>query len=288
MKTVWSIACYEFKIQRRSLAFWLVAVFLTAFLFGEILPGISSGAGLASGQNPFLVEFFGTEAQETMKVASFSIFQAWRISDLLGLMAALFISILGAFVWQRDGQFAITEMLNTLPYQSWQYILGKYLGVVCSWGVIVAPMAAIGMVWTYVEASRYGLTFMLADFLMPLAGWMLLSLAYGTAFVMAASLIVRNGAATLLLYFFYWAYCIMDVGMLQGASTAKLFSYWLIRSGVTIARDSLLLVQARLPVLLLNRCLYLTLAAVILWLIARLFTHFRRQGSLLGAGGDAD
>lgn len=288
MKTVWNIACYEFKIQRHSLAFWLAAVTLTVFVYGEILQGISGDAGLASGQNSFLVQVYGTEAQETMKAASFSIFQAWSISDLLGLMAALFISVLGAFVWQRDRQFAVMEALNTLPYQSWEYVLGKYLGLVFSWGVLVTPLAVIGIAWTYVEASRYGLTFFLADFLMPLVGWMLISLAYGTAFVMATSLIVRNGAGTLLLYFVYWIYCLTDVRMLQGATTAKLFSYWLIRSGYSITRDSLLIVQSRLPVLMLNRVLYLFLAALILWFTVWIFNRFRKQGILLVGGGDAD
>ena len=288
MKTMWSIAWYEFTIQRRSLAFRLVAIILVVFMYGEVLQDISKDAGLASGLNTFLVEIYGPEAQETMKVTSFSIFQAWGISDVLGLMSALLIGILSAFIWQRDRRLGVMDMLNAHPFQSWQYVLGKYVGLIFSWGAIVIPLLIIGIVWTFVEAGQYGLTVVLADFPMPLIGWMLISLAYSTAFIMMVSLIIRNGVGTLLIYFIYWGYCVMDVRMLRGASTAKLFTYWLIRSGYSMTLDNLHIVQARVPELLLNRFLYLFLTIFIVCLTVWVFNQFRKQGDLIGIGGDAD
>jgi len=285
---VWSIARYEFTIQRRSLAFWLVAIILAVFMYGEVLQDISNEAGLASGLNPFLVSVYGTEAQETMNVTSFSIFQAWGISDVLGLMSALLLGILSAFVWQRDRRLGVMDMLSARPFQSWHYVLGKYMGVIFSWAAIVTPLVIIGIVWTYVEAGRYGLTVALADFPMPLIGWMLLSLAYSTAFIMMVSLIVRNGVGTLLIYFIYWGYCVMDVRMLRGASTAKLFSYWLIRSGYSITLDNFYIVQSRFSELLLNRLLYLLLTILLVCLTVWVFNRFRKQGTLIGIGGNAD
>jgi ABC-type transport system involved in multi-copper enzyme maturation permease subunit len=288
MKTMWSIASYEFKIQWRSLAFWLVAIGVSLFMYAEGLQGISSEAGLASGQNLFLVDIFGTEAQETMKGARFSTFIAWGLADELGLISALLLGVLGAFVWQRDRQAGMTDMLNARPFRSWQYVLGKYLGVVFSWGVMVVPLAILGIAWTFMEANRYGLRVAFADFPMPLIVWTLLTLAYGTAFVMAISLLVRNGTATLLIYLVYWGYSITDVRMLRGATTAKLFSHWLIRSGYSITRENLHVVQARFAELWLNRGLYLSLTVLILGLTVWLFDRFRRQGTLIGPGSDAE
>ena len=48
MNTVWQIAIYEWWMQYRSLAFWLVALILFADLIGELLPQFQQNAEYAT------------------------------------------------------------------------------------------------------------------------------------------------------------------------------------------------------------------------------------------------
>ena len=277
MKVLWAVARYEFKMQQRSLAFWLTAVVLLAFLFGEVLPGIQSDAVYATSHEP--VEYSSqsgetinltAEVQEALSAVNFSRYEAWLFADRVGLMSALFISVLSAFVWGRDRESEMSDIVNSRPVTSQQYVLGKYLGVVLTWSVIILLATVIGVGRTWQVAHKFDLSFVWHDFVSPVMVWMGVSLLYGTAFVMMTSILLRSGVGALLVHFLYWIYNVAQLRMFSISSRGNFLTYWFFRFNI---RGPALL-QSRMDDILLNRIFYLAMTAVMLTLVGLAF-HFR-------------
>jgi len=291
MKVLWAVARYEFKIQRRSLTFWLTAFILLAFLFGEVLPGVLSDAVYATSIDP--VEYstesgeiinLTADVQEALSAVNFSKYEAWLFADRMGLMSALFIGILSAFVWERDRESEISDIINSQPMTSHQYVLGKYLGVVLTWGIItlVAAVIAVGRTWQV--AHTFGLSFVWQDFISPVMIWMGVSLLYGTAIVMLTSLVLRSGVGAMLVHFLYWIYNVVQLRMFSTSSRGSFFAYWFFRFS---SRDPALL-QARMDDVLLNRSFYLVLTAGMLMLVGLAFHRLRERGTLLNMANQSE
>ncbi|MCG8348209.1 MAG: hypothetical protein MI924_10575 [Chloroflexales bacterium] len=83
MNTVWHIATYEWRMQYRSLAFWLVALVLCAFLIGELLPRFHQNAVYAT---------------------SASASAGWVFPKLLLLSVTLVLVALAMWLLQRVGR----------------------------------------------------------------------------------------------------------------------------------------------------------------------------------------
>lgn len=284
MKVLWAVARYEFKMQRRYLAFWLTAIVLLAFLFGEVLPGILSDAVFATSSEP--VEYstqsgetinLTADVQEALSVVNFSKYEAWLFADRIGLMSALFISVLSAFVWGRDRESEMSDIVNSRPVTSQQYVLGKYLGVVLTWGVITLLTTAIGIGRTWQVAHKFDLSFVWLDFISPVISWMGVSLLYGTAFVMMTSILLRSGVGAMLVHFLYWIYNVTQLRMFSASSKGNFLTYWFFRFS---ERDPVLL-QNRIDDILLNRIFYLAMTAVVLTFVSFVFHQLRERGTLL-------
>jgi len=278
---LWVVARYEFKMQRRSLAFWLTALILLAFLFGEVLPEIGSDAVYATSESMgYAMETGETinpsaEVQTALLTVSFSKYEAWLFTDRIGLMSALFISILAAFVWGRERETA--DVVNSRPVTSMQYVLGKYLGVVLTWGSILLPIIAIAVGSTWRVAGQYALSFVWYDFISPVTVWMGISLLYGTAFVMMTSLLLRSGVGTLLVHVLYWVYNVTRLGMFFNPGGIHFLTYWFFR----ISRRNPEILEHRADDIMLNRVVYLIMTAAVLMLMSLIFHRLRERGALL-------
>lgn len=288
MKTLWAVARYEVRMQRRSLAFWLTGLALLAFLQNEVVTGMQTSVAYASSPEPVIFSIMGgvdvdmaAEARQALAEANFSQHAALLLADRIGLMAALFIGVLSAFVWGRDRRYEMPDLVNARPVEAWQYVLGKYLGVVLSWALLVVPILGLGVGRAYQLAGQYGYAFALGDLALPLLGGVGVSLLYGTAFLLALSMLTRNGAATLLVYFFYWVYCVNNMAMFVTAGRLKLLSYWYFRFTGAFYPGTAAQWQQRLGDVQLNRLLYLGLTALLLAGMSVLYQRMRAGGSLL-------
>jgi ABC-type transport system involved in multi-copper enzyme maturation permease subunit len=203
----------------------------------------------------------------------------------MGLMSALFIGLLIAFVWGRDRNCEMLDVVNSRPVTSWQYVLGKYLGVVLTWGILVLLVVALGVGRTYQLARQFHLPFAWHDFTFPVVAWMWVSLLYGTAFVLAVSLLLRSSVGTLLVHLFYWAYSVMQLTMFQIASKSRFLSYWFFRFDAGMKPGTYTLIQRRQGDVLLNRLFYLGMTMTILVLVVLVFQRLRERGTLLRAVG---
>lgn len=287
MNHMWTVARCEFKLQRRSWVFWLAAVGLLAFLLGEVLTGLNITLTTATAEQPVIYLIDGQEVNwterklEILSTANLSAHAAWLYADRIGLMSALLIGLLVAFVWERDKRDQMVDLVNVQPLTSWQYVLGKYAGLVLAWGAILLAVTAITVGWTWKLAQQYPYGFVFTDFLAPLA-WVTMSLLFGTAFLLAVSLLLRNGVGALLVHFFYWTYNITGMGALSNASLGKFLTYWFFR--LDSATPGLL--QSRQADINLNRTLYLALTAALLVFTSLAYRRFRQQGRLFPAAGD--
>lgn len=287
MRALLAVSWYEVKLQWRSAIPWLLALGLLAFWWGDVRLSLGRFASYAVSSESIWQPAPGVgsvdraaELQTALKLAPFSWYAARFWADLMGLALVLSAGFLSAFVWQQDQRWAISDVLLARPIPGWVYVLGKYLGVVMSWSLILGLVALASGGYVYWLTHRFGLSFRLADFLAPVFGWTGLSLLYGTALVLLLSLLLRDGVATLLVYFFYWTYPVSQLGMFRNAGPLEFLTYWLFRFNYfsSLAYE---LIDQQQRNLALNRTLYAALTLLLLAGLGIVFARRRRQGTFL-------
>jgi len=272
-------------MQYRSLTFWLVALVLFAFLIGDVLSIFHSYAMQATSPEPIIIPIPGGEsldraalARQALEVASFSTYTAWKFIDRVGLSSTLFIGFIVAFIWQRDRRWDMVDLINAQPITSWQYVIGKYLGAVLTWGSLLAGLILVGAGRAYQVAVQFGLPFAISDFLLPVLPSVGISLLYGTALLLALSLLLQNSVGTLLIYFFYWVYAVTQFSMFQDAGSTQFLTFWFFRADLLFAPESYSLLQSHQGEMWINRLLYLVLTAALLGLCVLVYRHRRGYG----------
>lgn len=292
MSNLWHIARYEWRMQWRSLTFWLVILLVAAFVVFELLPVPDTYIAYATATEPIpgpmrdgnVIVDQAAQARAALEVASLSSYLAWKFVDRVGLIMALGLGLLGAFVWQRDRQWEVTELLHTRPMLPWQYVGGKYLGLVLTWGgLLLLLLLLVGGRAAWLTAQA-GLPFVWADFLLPVVGVVCSTLLYGTALLLLLSLLLRNGVAALLLYVAYWVYSLTTLGGILEAAPLRRLTAWVLRFDVVgFNSDTYLLLQERMPALWWQRSLYLGLTLVLLLLTMLVYRRMWQYGGQLRA-----
>ena len=285
MRTVSAISLYEFKMQIRSLAFWLTTLALVFFWHSEVFSGHQSHIAHAIATQPAIMSLPGgftidltAEAHEALKVANFSTYAGWLFADRFGLMSALFIGLLASFVFERDRTYDLLDVINSREVKSWQYVLGKYFGVVLSWGLPFIAITVVEIGSVYQMSQKASLTFAFRDFLAPVFAWIGISLLYGTAMIMFLSLVLKSGVGTLLIHFFYWVYCVFHMAMFQTENSLLFLTYWFFRQDTGLSPRAVNLVTNKLSDIIINRSLYVVLAIVLFGLTARNYQLVRERG----------
>jgi ABC-type transport system involved in multi-copper enzyme maturation permease subunit len=302
MNAIWHIAIYEWRMQYRSLTFWLVALVLCADLIGELLPQFQQNATYISSASP-VIHHLGdgrtidrtANARQALEVARFSLYSAWNFIDTIGVSSTLFIGFLSAFIWQRDRRWDLVDSINARPILTWQYVTGKYLGVTLSWSIILVGLMLIGAGRAYQIASQSSIPFAIHEFLFLILPVIGVSLLYGTALILLLSLLLRHSIGALLIYFFCWAYIIFDLGMLeqigrlhQQADIMKFLTYWHFRSPLGFEPETLEILQSTQSIRWGNRVLYSVLTGVLLGLTIRFYQRSRTQGMQSRRAGPVD
>jgi ABC-type transport system involved in multi-copper enzyme maturation permease subunit len=292
MNNLWHIARYEWRMQWRSLTFWLVTLLMAAFVVFELLPVSNAYITYATATEPIpgpmrdgnVMVDLAAQARAALEIAGLSSYLAWKFVDRVGLIMALGLGLLGAFVWQRDRQCEVTELLHTRPVLPWQYVGGKYLGLVLTWGgLLLLLVLVVGgrAAWLTTQA---GLSFGWADFLLPVGGVVCSTLLYGTALLLLLSLLLRNGVAALLLYVAYWVYSLTTLGGILEAAPLRRLTAWVLRfDSVGFKPDTYLLLQERMLALWWQRSLYLGLTVLLLLLTMLVYRRMWKYGGQLRA-----
>jgi hypothetical protein len=286
MRTVAAISFYEFKMQIRSLAFWLTTIVLLFFWFGEVLSEHQSQIIYSTATQPITLSQpggitmdFAADARAALQAANFSAYAGWLFADRIGLMSALFIGLLAAFVFGRDRTYDLLDVINSRQVRSWQYVLGKYIGVVLTWVLPLAAIMVAEIISVYQMCHKASLPFALRDFIAPVFGWIGISLLYGTAVIMLVSLILKSGVGTVLVHFAYWAYSVAQMSMFQTANTFLFLTYWFFRLDTGLSPQAANLVAGRSFDLFINRTLYAVLSIALLGLTVRIFQMLREHGT---------
>jgi ABC-type transport system involved in multi-copper enzyme maturation permease subunit len=262
---------------------------LFAILIGDQFPALQRDAVYATSTTPVIHTSpdgsstidRAANARQALELARFSRYTAWDFIDLVGLSSAFFIGFLGAFVWQRDRRWALVDSIHARPVPTWQYVAGKYLGVVISWGVILVGLILIGAGRAYQIAAQFGLPFAIREFLLPIFPTIGVSLLYGTALILALSLLLRHSVGALLIYFCCWAYVFIELGMLkQQTGIAQFLTYWFFRTPFLLEPETLAIIQSTQDIRWWNRVLYTLLTGALLGLIVLLYQRLRAQGAL--------
>jgi hypothetical protein len=284
MRTVAAISFYEFKMQIRSLVFWLTTIVLLFFWYGEVFSEHQNQIVYSTAAQPIITSQPGgitidsaADARAALQVANFSAYAGWLFADRIGLISALFIGLLASFVFGRDRTYDLLDVVNSRQVRSWQYILGKYIGVVLTWALPLAAITVAEIGSVYQMCHKASLSFSIQDFIAPAFGWIGISLLYGTIVIMLVSLILKSGVGTLLFHFFYWAYSVVQMSMFQTANTFLFLTYWFFRLDTGLSPRAADLVRNRWRDLFFNRTLYAVLAVALLGLTARIFQVLRER-----------
>ncbi len=285
MRTIWGITVYEIRMQVRSLVFWLAVLVLLAFWSGEVLSEHRTQILYSTAKEPIIYSIAGgpsidytANAQEALLTANFSAYAAWLFVDRIGLMSALFIGLLGAFVWTRDRNYDLFDVINCRPVTSWQYTLGKYLGVILTWTIPLLMITAIEIGMVYQMCRTASLSFAFQDFWGPVTAWLGISLLYGAACIMLISLILQNGVGALLVYVIYWVYSVLQMTMFQTANTLLFVTYWFFRLDTGLSPQAANSVTNKSFDLFLNRSFYAVLTVALLGLAAMIYERLRERG----------
>jgi hypothetical protein len=286
MRTVSAISFYEFKMQIRSLVFWLTTIVLLFFWYGEVFSEHQSQIIYSIATQPIITSQpggitidFAADARAALQVANFSAYAGWLFADRIGLMSALFIGLLASFIFGRDRTYDLLDVVNSRQVKSWQYVLGKYIGVVLTWALPLTMITVVEIGLVYQMCHKASLPFFIQDFIAPVFAWIGISLLYGTAVIMLVSLILKSGVGTLLILFFYWAYSVVQMSMFQTANTFLFLTYWFFRLDIGLSPRAANLVTSRSLDLSLNRSLYAVLAVALLGLTARIYQVLREHGT---------
>jgi ABC-type transport system involved in multi-copper enzyme maturation permease subunit len=273
-------------MQIRSLVFWLTTIVLLFFWYGEVFSEHQSQIIYSTAAQPIITRQpggitidFAANARAALQVANFSAYAGWLFADRVGLMSALFIGLLASFVFGRDRTYDLLDVVNSRQVKSWQYILGKYIGVLLTWALPLTVITVIEIGSVYQMCHKASLPFAIQDFIAPVFGWIGISLVYGIAVIMLVSLILKSGVGTLLIHFLYWAYSVVQMSMFQTANTFLFLTYWFFRLDTGLSPRAANLVMSRSLDLSMNRSLYAVLAVAILGLTARIYQVLRERGT---------
>ena len=280
---IWKIALYEFRLQRRSLAFWLGFIILTGFLVSEVILPSKEVIAIAQASEPVLYysndEIINQTEEFRLSLANenLSLRAGWLFFDRMGLMSTILLSTLSAFVWGRDHRHRMEDLIRSRVVKASQYVPGKFLGLALSYGAQILWLYAVGLCAIWYFAWQGGYPFNPLEFIFPQSCYLLVTILFSIAFLLCLSLVMKNSVGVLLVYFLYWAYCVTKLGAMAIASLAEFLTYWLVRFDESMNIEIHSLLISRSTNLYLNRGLYAGLALLLLIITTWIYKH-RRSG----------
>lgn len=281
--SLFNIAHYEFKMQRRNIAFWLILIVLTGFLFSEVIFSIKESVEIAHSPTPVIHHNVDTDKNITeikltaLEKKDASFWAGWLFYDRIGLMMLVLMSVLATQVWQRDKNKKMTAMINSRNISAFKYILGKYLGILTAYLFQLSLLLLIAFIsFTFISKELF-INFNSIEFLLPTFLYLIPSILFSISFLFISSLIVNNSLGAVILHFIYWLYCIGDLSAFEYATKAKFYTYWFFRFDLGFDITSISLLAQKQSMLITHKMIYLSLSSLILLLGTFVYAKKRRN-----------
>lgn len=275
---IWGVMRYEWKMQLRSLVFWLGLILVGMMLFGELYQEgaekLASAQRWASGTDPlFLRSYTPPSMIEHFQSLLANGFppgdQASKMADRMQIVFTFVSLFTVGFVLDRDRLSKGQDVLLSRPVPPWAYIGGKYLGAVLPL-LAASCVAAIGAYLLNLQLNQeLGLSSRMLPFL---KAWIIIvvpTILYVTALALAISLLLGRGAAVVPIHLAYMAVG----GLVPFGGTGFRFDLttFMVR---TDGRQQSIWTDDW-SMLLMNRGLYLVLTLLLLYLATRLYERRR-------------
>jgi ABC-type transport system involved in multi-copper enzyme maturation permease subunit len=213
---------------------------------------------------------------DKLRSERFSAYFARRYCDRLAVFACFIILFLFAFTFDRDRRSNINEILYTKPVKSTEYIIGKYLGVLLPFLMIISFITIVVGLFMYFRFTNFGWQFNPVDIYKSFLLWVCVSVIFSGALITALSLLLRNGIATLPLYLVYYIF------MVKPSMDGGVWGYPIDLAHFMIRWDNFFKPESGIlsTLIIQNRVLYLLLA--FLFIIISIILWEKNRGSIKG------
>lgn len=208
------IARYEWKLQLRSLVFWLGLVLIGMMFYAEVYAEQAAQVQVArafkAGTDPKYARVQMSPEMQAMyeKIAAEGIDpveHASQWADRMQIVFAFVVIFTVGFMLERDRLSRTHEPLLSRPVSGPAYIGGKYLGALLPLLLLSLLTAlAAAAVGTWLN-SGYGRGWELAAYLKAWAFLLAPMLLYVTALILTLSLLLGRGAAVVPIHLAYMA-----------------------------------------------------------------------------------
>jgi|GEM_PF-2323816 len=276
----WGVMRYEWKLQLRSLVFWLGLILAGIMFYSEVYAETAARvemaqimtAGTDSRYNQ--IQMSPSMVAELERLAANGVSpesHAAKMADRMQIVFAFVILFTAGFLLERDRLSRGREVLLARPVSPWAYVGGKYLGAVLPLLLASLLMAVGGYGVSAWLNSGLGVTSALLPYLKAWAIILAPLILYTTALVLLLSLLLGRGAAVVPIHLAYMG----AGGVIPFGNGFRLdLTTFILR---TDGRNDTIW-TSDWGMLLANRGLYLGLALVLVALTAALYQwRLRRE-----------
>ncbi len=209
---IWGVMRYEWKLQLRSLVFWLglilVGMMFYSEIYAEVADRVNMAQLMADGTDPRYdqVQMPPSMVAELEQLAESGISPASHAAKVADRMQIVFVWVAlfaAGFLLDRDRLARGREVLLSRPVSPWAYLGGKYLGAVVPLLIASLVMAVAGYLISWALNSGLGLPSDLMPYLKAWAVLLVPTILYTTAFVLTLALLLGRGAAVVPIHLVY-------------------------------------------------------------------------------------
>lgn len=179
------------------------------------------------------------------------------LADYLGITAGIFPVFLAAFILSRDRRTRMDELIKVRNFNSFKYILGKYIAIASLMGLVYLIIAAYPTYEFYKICSINQWKFNPFGFFKYVFAWIIPTLLFTTAMAMAIAEITTSGLAAVAIQFLWWFNSLVP---LKGDYS---LTKYVIRFNTTEDYD---LIINSLDEIFINRLFYLSLVPILIYL----------------------
>ena len=272
-------------MEARSFFLWVMLALLILFWITDLRGGVYSRANLIiSETNQVFMDDsgellnFSAEAKEAVEVRPFSYYVALNSGDRLGLILTLFFGILSPFVFRRDIQFGLIELINSKKTNSESYVLSKFLALFFIAFVFSLLSFIFVSAYSLYVSKTLSLSYQITDFILPVFISPLISSLYILSFTALVSIAISSSVGAIVILFVYWFFCVTQLHAISSPPNLNLILMWLIRFVDRMSPKVPIVLEENRNLLILNRCLYIILMIVFVILTSVLLKRRRDNG----------
>lgn len=288
MKKLLNLIKFELLMQSRSFVIWIVLGLLLIFLFFDISQTIqyepmqqsSDISVIYSDKKGNVIDSsnWATEEKEALERKPFSYFRSIQTGERIGLFISFFFGFITPFVFSKDNQHGLIEVINSKDISSAQYVLSKTLSLLIIAFVYCFISFVFVSIYTFQVAKDFSLSYQFSDFIIPTFINLLVTTFYIISFITFISVLINSGVGGLIVHIIYWFLCMTQMNIIASPVDYRLLLVWLIRYPKRISPTFIELLNLNKTYLFLNRTIYIILFIGLIVLTCLVFDRRRNNG----------